>query len=434
MVADGRNMTSAERTRSSRFGHRGLLTRGPLGVASQALNSLSNLLVAVAVARVATPSEYGAWALGYTAYVITLHLTRAVASTPLMLSGDASQTVGRPEASGGTATASLMGLAAGGVLVGIAAATGFDQPLTESLLVFAGVLPLLLGHDVLRNVCFRDGRAGTAALLDLTWIVVQVGGTVVLSHYGALSVMTGTLAWAAGALVSAGWGIVALHIRLHPWLVRDFLRRERHVSARLMIDSGLAAGSSYLAPVLVAMISGLAATGALRAGQTLMGGISIVVMGLTPVLTLESRRSLQQGVRPRSIVLRWSAFIAAASAIYGGVVLFLPDRVGEALVGHSWTGASALLLPLVLLAVARGPYTAVPVILKARRDLNGLLLLRLRTVIPSLLCPLIGALAADAEGAAWGLMVSAFLTDALSIRFLQRRGVAGDAAMRPVAP
>lgn len=51
--------------------------------------------------------------------------------------------------------------------------------------------------------------------------------------------------------------------------------------------------------------------------------------------------------------------MATATAIYCGILLFIPDSLGEKLLGDTWTGAQAVLLPMCVLsfsaALATGP-------------------------------------------------------------------------------
>ncbi len=400
---------------------RRLLLRGPLGVLSQGLSSVSNLVLGLSIARASTPAEYGAWAVAYTGYAVSLHFTRAVASTPLMLTGDASRRVSSKDVSGGLGASILVGLLGGTVMLVIAAAVmGASQSLAIAFLSFGLGLPLLLFNDMLRYVFFRDARPAGAALMDLVWLVTQGLGLVYLERTNQLSLASGTIGWVVAATVATGVGLAWLRVLPRLRSTRDFLREQRGVSARLVIDSSLTAVSSYLVPSMVAAISGLAAAGALRAGQTLMGGVSIVVMGLTPVLTLESRRALERGLRGTSIMWRWSLVLGVVSGLYGILVLFLPDSLGRELVGKSWVGASALLLPLVIQTVTRGPYTSGPVLMKAMGDLNGLIRLRVHTSVPSLACPAVGAVIAGAPGAAWGLLVGALITDLQCTWFVKR--------------
>ena len=83
--------------------------------------------------------------------------------------------------------------------------------------------------------------------------------------------------------------------------------------------------------------------------------------------------------------------------------------------------AEAVLLPLVIQSVLRGPFTGVPIILKAGLDLDLVVRLRLWTCVPALAFPALGAFLGGAVGAAWGLVASAVIIDAICVAVLRAR-------------
>lgn len=413
----GGSSRQRRRTRIPRFAVR----RGSLAVASQALSSLSNLAFGVSIARSTSPTEYGAWGIGFSVYAIALHLTRATASTPLMLSGQADEVADECAIRGSMGSALGLGIAMGAPLIVVGAILRLNFPTLGLMLILFGIgLPSLLLNDLLRYVFFRNDRPGGAVFMDATWLSLQIGAVVILELGGSMTLTTGTISWIAASAIGIAAGACLLRITPTVAATIAFVRNNRSTSGRLIVDSLLTAGSTYLVPIVVAGISGLAAAGALRAGQTLMGGVNIIIMGLTPVLTLEARRRLARGSSAMGIMLRWSLFLAAFSAIYGIGMVVLPDRIGKSLLGESWQGASVLLLPLALQVVVRGPFTAGPVILKSLGRLNSLILLRVNTSIPAVLCPAAGAVGWGAEGAAWGLLAGWLLNGALSTWFVHR--------------
>ena len=194
--------------------------------------------------------------------------------------------------------------------------------------------------------------------------------------------------------------------------------------AVLFADAILVTLSTNALPLVVASVSGLAAAGALRAAQTLMGGIGLVTAGLTPTMTVESVRSLDSGGDAYALLWRWCLIIGAAAGAYGVLVLLLPDSSAQELLGVNWWDAQPLLLALVIQAVLRGPLTGVPILLRAWNDLNAALWLRVQTCVPALVgTPAIGCWQWGAEGAAWGIAVAALVIDAeclLTLRKQQR--------------
>ncbi len=312
------------------------------------------------------------------------------------------------------------GVVAAALLVIVGLIAGSGSPIRTGAWTFAGLLPILLVQDSLRYVFFRRGEPRRAAAVDLCWVAVQVTGFSWLITQQTGGMIASTAVWGLGALVGA---VVAMRIlRVTPsWReLRQFVVEHSWVSLRLTADSVLVAISTYVIPVIVAAVSGLAAAGALRAGQTLLGGIGILVLGMTPVITIEVMRALRAGRSEMGILLTWALSLGAVGAVYGTLVLLLPESIGRALVGDSWPGASAVLLPLVLQGLVRGPYTGGFIILKARLDLDGVLRLRLLSCIPSVALPTIGAVLDGSVGAAWGLFLAAIVIDVQCIRAVAR--------------
>ena len=95
--------------------------------------------------------------------------------------------------------------------------------------------------------------------------------------------------------------------------------------------------------------------------------------------------------------------------VWGGIALFLPSSIGTQILGASWYGARALLLPLALAQVAAsafsGPMTGLRALAAAQRGL------RLRIVLSSM--SLITTVAAAAVGgvmlAAWTMAAMGFV-------------------------
>ena len=315
-----------------RAGGLGLAKRGAWGVTSQALNSGSNLLLALAIARSVSPAEFGAWSLAYIGYVVALHFNRSAASTPMLLTRRQLPARRDVDVQGCVSAAFVVGAVSSLLLALAGAMVGSLQFVCWS---FAAILPAVLVQDAFRYVYIRGGAPRSAAVLDVTWVIVQLLGFGCLMYFGVQGAFTLTLVWGFGALLGAVGA--AARLRVLPTLVGAWLyaRRNRRISSRLLIDSVLVTGSTHAVPLLVAAWAGLAAAGGLRAGQTVMGGVSMLVLGLSPVAVTEAVRALREGKSRFSILWVWSAVLASLSCVYGLLVLSLPDSAGRLLVGES---------------------------------------------------------------------------------------------------
>ena len=396
---------------------RGVATRGAWGIASQALNSGSNLLLAIMVARSTEPELYGAWALVYVAYIVCLNVSRSVVSMPMVLSRDKESSAQSANARGCLSLALTIGCFGSFLLILV----GALYPEFRSLAwVFAASLPALQAQDAMRYVCFRMKRPRAAALSDLCWVSIQLFGFSILLLTAQDSAVTVTAVWGVAGALAAGASCVTERVTPSLRSGFTFLRNNLWASKRLLIDAFLVNASTQALPPIVVATSGLAAAGTLRAGQTLLGGISMVVLGLSPVLTVEAVRFIREGRNEARIVLTWTLLLGALAALYGLPLMLLPNSTGVAILGQNWEGARSLLLPLVIQSLIRGPYTGVQIILKAHYKLDAALRLRLWTSVPSLACPAIGAVLDGALGAAWGIAVGAMLVDVQSMITLRK--------------
>jgi len=399
---------------TSRRGH---IQRGAWGLVSQSASTAGNLATAIFVASTSSAAAFGAWSVGYAVALGVLTIVRAVCSTPLILDDAAGESRLIPER-GAISSSWWLGSIAG---VAVAASSLLTHGhLSQILLVFGISLPILMVQDSLRYLLFARRTPAPAAAMDVIWLVVTIAGFLVLSALHLTGGATATLVWTLGALVSCGYAAARGVIpSLLPSHALAYLRQQRWVSSRLLADSILNSISTQALPVVLALSGGLASAGALRAGQTLFGFIGVVVAGLTPVMTAEAVRDLRSGGSAWRLVLVWSLLLAFLGGLFGSILYTIPDSVGILALGASWAGAIALLLPLTVQAVLRGPLTGVPIVFRARLQLNRALGLRLMTAVPSLALPVVGAIGWQASGAAWGIAASALISSIMALIWLR---------------
>jgi len=181
----------------------------------------------------------------------------------------------------------------------------------------------------------------------------------------------------------------------------------------LLADAAIASATTQSLPVIVAATAGLAAAGSLRGALTLMGGINILVTGLTPVATMSARREHERTGSFCRFLWGWSAIVLVASSINGSMILAIPDSLGQHLLGSTWLAASALMLPLIFQSMILGPLTAIPVALRATDRVGQALRLRIWATVPALVFPWGGAIVFGLQGAVWGILASSVAGNAV---------------------
>ena len=374
--------------------------RGPIsGVLSQGLNSGSNFLLALTIAATTAPAELGSWSILYTILTFALTVSRAVVSTSFLLRGEHR-----------AVREARSGLYSLNVCLGILTAVGV---LGAGLLLdwwlavaIASALPVVLLQDSLRYVAFANSRPGTAIALDAVWLSIQIVGSALLLINDRESPTTLTLAWLLGAAAGCLLLVVpAFRAPLSAAHARRYAIRERQALTGLSFESVLSAVAANSSPIIVGLVAGLAGAGAFRLALTLIGPLAIVVAGMTPLATVR----VQQLTSFRSqyvFLAEWSALVVALAVAAGMVFLAIPGQLADRLLGPSWSLASALMLPLLAQAALRGPLTAIPILLRTSRNFPLLIRLSAVTSTITMACTLLGGLARDELGAAWGLMAA----------------------------
>lgn len=377
-------------------------------VISQGANSLSNILLAIVVARMVSPAEFGSWSVAYAAFSVSYAVLRALCSTPILIARDDDDHHSLKD--GTPALGILAGLALALCMTPALLVPGLWQPLWPFLVV----IPFLGTIDSIRSLAYRSRKNHIAGLVDCLWLVLQLLLFIVVSFANTSAIESYTLVWGASGLAAMSLGWLLLGVRPNMLATIKAWNQLRDQAAPLTLDQLLISARTQATPVILALVAGYAATGALRAGLTLMGLINALIIGLTPLATIWAVRQRTLGVSMLTLLSQWSLAVALIALINGALLLALPDAWGTTLLGDNWTGAESVLLPLVLHSLLRGPISGASIILKAERRMRDMLRLRARIEPVALIVPTAGALIAGATGAAWGYAVGALASAAQS--------------------
>jgi hypothetical protein len=181
-------------------------------------------------------------------------------------------------------------------------------------------------------------------------------------------------------------------------------REHADIAPRLAIEGLVLSGAQYLTLFAVTVIAGLAAVGAVRAGQVLMNALHIATYGVQLFAIPEAVRLLP---RSAGAVLRLCLFVAAGltalALAWGAFLLLLPDAAGRALLGDTWTTARDVILPLAIASAAVGIQAAAVVGLRAMALARRSLQARIVSSALLLSCGVVGALLGGPVGTAWGM-------------------------------
>lgn len=386
----------------------GARARAMWTVADQALSSLANAGLTIVLARTVSLTEYGAFALAFSVYSLTLSVAGGAAGGVVLIRySDADRTSHVRAGARAAGAGILLGALAATVSCLIALLAG--APLRGVLLAVGVLLPALVLQDTWRTVFFSRGTPAQAFANDLLWVVLQASGIAVLLSLEADTVLPFVLVWGAAAVVSAlvgswqngRWPVFGN--------VRGWFTDHREVSVPYVAEALAAVGSVQLAFVLIAWLGAVEDVGALRAAQTLLGPLNIVGFAASNFAVPEMvRRKLSRRALVRAAI-GLSLLLVVVDASWGAVLLLLPQEVGTALLGDTWDQAREVLPGLIAFACLIGATTGVSAVCRALNRTN--IAFQVTAIVGPLVvvCSAIGVLLGGATGAALGFAVAGAL-------------------------
>lgn len=383
------------------------LKRSTWTVADQGLSSLTNLLLAVVVARLVSPHNFGAFGAAFATYLLLLNVSRALCTDALVVRfSAATDHATRKATRGSTGAVVAFGLVTSFCvfLVG----TGLSGALGVALKTLAIAIPGLLLQDAWRFVFFARGRPAHAALNDSIWAVVQFSLLGAIGVAGHLSPGTAILAWGGGASVAALVGCFQARVVPRPLSAVEWLSSQRDLWPVYLGELASRMGGYQVTLYLVGLFAGLAALGSVRAADVLLGPVFMLFMGVGLVALPECVRLRSESLSKLRRLLAWlSVGLALVTLLWGMAVWTMPVAVSAFLLGDTAAGAKSAVIPdalyLSAFGAALGPIVGLRALQASRRSL------RIRiTVLPVTL--VVGAIGAQLFGAVGALLALAVVS------------------------
>lgn len=413
---------------------RGLFRAG-WGFADQALSSLTNFALGIVVARTVAPVEFGAFALAFAVFVMSLNGSRAMTSLPLTIrhSGDSVESL-RSATAAAAGTAAAIGALAGLGCLAVAAIAG--GPLGAAFLGLGLTLPGLLLQDVWRFAFFARGSGRDAFVNDGIWALLLLPGLALASATGHGSVLEAILVWGASASVAAVVGIVQSGVRPAPLQAARWLRGHRDLVPRYVGEFLTSTGGDLVQPAGITAVAGLQAVGALRAGELLLGPFNIVFQGLQLVAIPEGVRLLRRSASRLGVAaIGLSLVLGLASLAWAVILLLIPDQLGILILGTNWEPARTVLLQLCIALVALGAMSGATIGLRVLAAVRRTFRTRLVTTTGTVIAVVSGAAIGGAPTAAAATAISGWIV--AGIWWWQFRAALGEfrpAGLEPDVP
>lgn len=312
------------------------------------LSSLGNFALSIAIARNASISELGQFALAFAVYALNTGLIRSAIAEPLsakMLdASDFRRSAGRP---------SLMGILFG--MVSIAVGVAVNNP----YLVIAGwSMHGCSLYDYIKLLNQATLNAKVATLQEASWLVLSIGSGI-LTLTGILTPLGGFACW-IGSSAFLGYAFATfLKTEIRPsWACSLVPSR---TSFAFGLDFLLGSGTAQISMTVLAGTAGNVVVGAIRGAGTLFGPVTIIVNSarllLIPVIS-RHRATKSSDLMRMSVLV--SILLVSASLALAGMVCLLPASVGGLLLGDNWRFAAPLLpclaLELVFAAASTVPF------------------------------------------------------------------------------
>lgn len=184
--------------------------RGAWAIADQGLFAVSNFAMNILLARWLTPTEYGAFAVAYSVFLLYGTFYTALLIEPMLIFGSAKYEGNFVRYMWVLLRGHWLISGIGGVLLAVAGGIVWlvgSADVGVALIALAFVAPCVLLTWLTRRACFARLQPHLAAMAGLLYLVLMLGGLALLFHLAALSV-PGALAVMGVSSLAAGFWLI----------------------------------------------------------------------------------------------------------------------------------------------------------------------------------------------------------------------------------
>lgn len=388
----------------------GWLRNGLWALADQGLFSGANFFANVLLAKLLAPAEYGAFTIALTTFLLLGTIHTALLTEPMLVFGPARYRGNmasylRALLRGHAALSGAFGamLIAAGLVCRV-----FHMPaIGNALLCLAFSQPLVLLLWLMRRACYLEASPRRAAHAGMVYLALVVGGIVVLSRAGQLSVMSSLAVMAAGSLVCAAPIWISLTGRQAEALPRPGRRGIAAVHWEYGRWAAVSAGLGFIPwniyYYVLPLFTDLAATAALKAMVNMTLPMLQATSALMPLLlpALVRLRGTPSFARLVQITACWTAAVLTAFWLIAGAFHSLAVRE---IYRDRYREAAPLLWMLGALPLAAGLSAVYSTALRAEEDPRGVFYATLTAAVISMSLGLLLTARDGVRGAATGMV------------------------------
>jgi hypothetical protein len=259
--------------------------------------------------------------------------------------------------------------------------------------------------DSWRYAFFAAGQGQRAFVNDAIWTAALIPTMLLAGTVGTPFAFV--IAWGGSALVAAVFGSWQIGLVPRAAGVAGWLRTHRDLGVRCAVENVSDGLDSQLHAYGLGAITGLAAVGAVREAQLLLGPFQALRMGIGPDGGARGHTCAHAlPPAPQHVLCTAGGSQATAGTARRFALLLLPSSGGELLFGPLWHAASALLVPTTLArgaaSVYEGAFVGSRALGAARRSVRTSVT---RSVV-LVMFGLAGAFVGGAAGSVWGALVA----------------------------
>lgn len=368
-------------------------------IIDQAIAGASNVGIILMAAHVlGTTSAF--FGIIFIVYSLALGASRALVGDPTLIHpAEARERPGEP-----IGAAIMLGLGLGVLILAAGGITLiWNREFGLGLVALAIVIMPLLLQDLGRELGFATKRPQRAIALDTWWLVLVIVGAVGLhlAHTHDLAwfviVWGGTGSLASMLTFSQNRGFpIALNI--------DWIRFTWPFAWRYLISYSANTGASLVGTSALGVVAGKTQL----AGVT--GNVSLVrVFGMVQIASVAAgtSRVARSSLRPRQVLrlgAKFSALTTFVAAVNGLILVALPDRVGEAVLGGPvWHAAKPLLWANAAQILCLGIITGARAGMLGMRAARFTVKIDVATTVVVLAATIIGVTVDGVLGAFWAV-------------------------------
>lgn len=371
----------------------------------QVLSSISNIAALIWVAHALAPEDFGRFSLIVMVYTVAQVASRSLISTTAIVHPEEADDHPRRIVASGVAVGVIGGVVC--VAAGLLLQAG-NSAFAGPLLALGIPLPLMMLQDVGRYLAIARREPGRAVILDSLWIVLMAFAFVGLTQFDGSTLTWLVVAWAGSGAVSGAWVFAQYGAPARGGL--EWVREHWGFSWRSLVSGLTSSGVVLLMGALMTLFSSALAVAAFRSATLLSAPSTAIQLAVSTTAAADIARERESESAMWHHVRRAITIALAVGVVNLVVLVFLPDVIGEAVLGDSWLLVAPLLLPVSLKVLLMAGQSGLRAALIGRRRITTAMVTDIVSMVLIAICMVAGAALGDAKGALWAMVPATVLS------------------------